>query len=118
MRKYEQVAILMERGLSVEDIMREMGVSRSVVHSLCHYARHTEHRRRYNRAHDEKWRRKMGLLTKEERRQALEEKNRPIIEAVDAGLSYTQVAQKFGLKSRCVVAGIMNRRPEARGVTA
>ena len=33
-----------------------------------------------------------------------------VIAAVDAGLSYGQAAQKFGLRSRNVVAGMVNRR--------
>lgn len=38
-----------------------------------------------------------------------------IISAVDAGKSYAEVARLFGIASRNVVAGVMNRRPEARG---
>mgnify|MGYP003321593862 CR=1 FL=1 len=38
----------------------------------------------------------------------------PVIAAVDAGMTYAEVAKKFGLKSRNVVAGIINRRPEGR----
>lgn len=47
------------------------------------------------------------------RRAKINAQHAPIIAAVDRGLSYTQVAQKFGLKSRSVVAGIVNRRPES-----
>lgn len=36
-----------------------------------------------------------------------------IIADVDAGLTYTQVARKYGLASKNVVAGILHRRPEA-----
>lgn len=118
MKKYEQVAELLERGSSVDDIMREMNISRQAVHSLTYFIRNKDKRRQDNIERNRLRRRKLGMLPWDERSRLCAEKHRPIIEAVDAGLSYRQVAEKFGLKSRNVVAGIVSRRPEARGVTA
>lgn len=41
---------------------------------------------------------------------------RKVCEAHDAGLSMTQVARRFGFKTKNVVAGIVHRRPESKGV--
>lgn len=111
MRRADMVLQMQKAGMNKEEIAHSLGIKVSSVKNYSWTARNWERKR----ARAERLRRSRGVrpitdIVREDKVRAT------IIAAVDAGLSYAAVARKFGLKSRNVVAGIVSRRPESRGV--
>lgn len=121
MTKLEQVRRLLDAGLSTADIIKATGFRARDVYTLAWCVRNPEkYKARYIRsgarfrAKERAARIAAGRPSRDEIIAEAEKRNAPIIAAVDAGYSYSEVARQFGLKSRNCVAGVMSRRPEAR----
>lgn len=109
MTKGEQAEQMLGEGIDRQAIANKLRCTEHYVYLIEHYGGH-EGLLAYVR---ERWR-----VTAPEGRNNGSQKMydydpAKIIAAVDGGLSYGDAAKKFGL-TRNVVAGIMNRRPEAR----
>lgn len=101
-----QIDALLSQGLNSHVIAERLGCPLHYVSSIKRFGG-WDARKKHMNANRWRWRRSTGS-----KRPDLIEKYAPIIAAVDSGLSYSQVAKKFGI-TRNAVAGIMNRRPEA-----
>lgn len=115
MNMAERALALRKKGYSYDQIATITGLSRNSVDSTLWRARYPDKYREKQRARDNRRRRQRGSRLQAEIINQAIERAKPIIAAVDSGLSYSEVAKMFGLKSRSVVAGIVHRRPEARG---
>lgn len=116
MKRYELIFRSLQSGKTPDEVAREFGITRDSVHSAAYYARDPDRARKKNRDSCERARRRQGMASREQQKEQTAKRYEPIIAAVDAGLTYAAVARKFGLKSRNVVAGIVSRRPESRGL--
>lgn len=108
MSKAQQIEALLAQGLGPAEVARRLGIHASSV------SRVKVHGYAGALKYDAELRRRRGGRSRSEQRASTLAKNAPIIAAVDAGMTYAAVAEKFGLKSRNVVAGIVNRRAEGR----
>ncbi len=115
MTKMQQILAMLDDGYSGVEVAKRFWVKPGTVNSYSWRARNPERWREVCRIQRQK---RNGWTPLSERILAAEKRAAPIIVAVDAGKSYTQVAKEFGLQSRCVVAGIMHRRAESKGAGA
>lgn len=97
------------RGFSAAAIAAHVGVTRQKVQSALWYERNKDR----IRARMCEKRRSMGCRPNEDRllelRGRTHERAAQIIPHYERGLSYSEIAQRLGLRSRNIVAGVINR---------
>jgi len=110
MTKSQRIRELLNDGLPAMEIAKRVKVSKHFVYQVSFRARHPEYARNW----DEQRRRAKGVPPQStynrDRKVAKDKRADPIVAAVRAGNTYSEVAAMFGLKSRNVVAGIVSRQ--------
>lgn len=118
--RYETVGAMADAGLGRQEIAQRLGIAVGTVANCLYRWRHPDQHLRIHR--DNQRRRYAGKARSEgvpqgKHRQgsarAYGRDDAAILHDFDSGMSFSEVAKKHGV-TRNVVAGIVNRRPEAR----